>query len=237
MSAGGMRAQSGRHLVTFQPTRRIHDRHQEWLTSGTMIRRLRRLMPDRLLGVGEAFEIAERQAMLLLAVAGIDHAPVPVEVIGELSSVTVRRLNDTPVAGASFWSGSTWVIVVDDDLCAGHQHMTLAHEFKHIVDHRDRGRYVDDDLVEPIAEYFARCVVLPRPWVKAAIAGGVRAEVELAELFGVALSTLRVRLKELGLADSVVVVRRRWFSWTERSRHLHRVCQRRQCRHQAADHG
>lgn len=218
----------------FVSTRLVVDRHVEWLQAGTMVRRLRAMLPDRPLDRDEAYTLAERQAMTLLAVWGIDRAPVPVEVIEQFSAVTVRWLHGAPVAGASFWSGLCWVIVVDTDQCPGHQRVTVAHEFKHVIDHRPAGRYVDDDLAEAVAEFFARCVLMPRPWLKAAIGRGHRDERELRRIFGVAPATLSERLDELGLTE--VIRRQRRFRWRGRSRPDRSGCRRRRCRHPVPDH-
>jgi Zn-dependent peptidase ImmA (M78 family) len=221
--------------LVFVPTRLIADRDSEWLAVGTMVRRLRAMMPDRPLHRHEAYMLAERQAMTLLAVCGIDRAPVPVEVIEQFSAVTVRWLHGAPVAGASFWSGSSWVIIVDTDQCPGHQRVTVAHEFKHVIDHCPGGRYVDDDFAEAIAEFFARCVLMPRPWVKAAIGRGHRRVDDLQRVFGVAPATLIERLDELGLSEAGVDRGR--FRWRGRSRRGHRGCHAQRCRHQVRDRG
>ena len=61
------------------------------------------------------------------------------------------------------------------------QRFSLAHELKHIVDHRfadliysslpadDRER-----LVEQICDYFAGCLLMPRPWLKSTYAQGLQ---------------------------------------------------------------
>jgi IrrE N-terminal-like domain len=209
----------------FPLTRRLVDRSNDWLDAGTMIRRLRAMVPDRRLTSIEAYRLAERQAFMLLAVAGIDTAPVDCDLISGLSAVDVRRVSGMPVGGASFWTGSSWVIVIDTDQSNADQRVTLFHEFKHILDYRSSGRsFFDDNVTEPAADYFARCVLMPRPWVKRAIGNGARTRSALAERFGVSIDVVDVRLVELGLADQVG--RPRGINWRSRSRRRRRGCQR-----------
>ncbi len=171
----------------------------------------------------EAIVLAERQAFLLLAICGIDRLPVPVEMIGELSAVHVQSYGRLPVAGASFWNGATWVVVLDGRQCDAHLRMTLAHEFKHVIDGGTKRRYEDDDVAEPIADFFARCLLIPRPWLKSVLAQGARTVDALAEDFGVPTDVMQLRLHEVGLAGAVRAGR---FRRRRKSRCRRRVCQR-----------
>lgn len=208
--------------VRVAPTRRLAARHEDWLVEGVAVRRLRRLFPARRVQSWEAFGIAERQAMLLLAIWGVDELPVPVDGVGGLWSVEVRWFDRLPVAGASVHGDHGWTILVDTSQCWGHQRFAVAHELKHVVDGRDHRRYVDDDVEEAVADFFARCVLMPRPWVKQVLASGSVSRDELAEMFGVARSVVDVRLAELGLECS----QGGWFSRCRRPRCRRRVCPR-----------
>jgi len=181
----------------------VHERDSEWLSSGTLLRRMRRMFPSRLMDRREAMVIAERQAALLLGVTGIEAAPVPVEVVGHLSSIEVQQCGRMPVAGVSLWNAENWIVAVDTAQCDQHQRTTLVHELKHVVDHSTSRRYIDDDIAEDVADYFARCVLLPRSWVKTAIATGESSMPSLVELFDVPYRVMVVRLHELGLLDAV----------------------------------
>ncbi|MDJ0769422.1 MAG: ImmA/IrrE family metallo-endopeptidase [Ilumatobacter sp.] len=205
------------------PTRHLPRRIDDWIEAGTALRRLRRLFPLRRVTTVEAIGIAERQAYLLLAICGVDRIPVPAELIGELSAVRVVSYARAPIAGANLWDGAGWVIVLDERQCVQHRRSTLAHEFKHIIDAVDRDRYEDVDVAEPLADYFARCLLMPRPWVKAALADGVRDVRDLAAVFDVPVSMMEQRLGELGLEHDV---RTRRFNVRRRPRCRHRVCPR-----------
>ncbi|MEO1060547.1 MAG: ImmA/IrrE family metallo-endopeptidase [Actinomycetota bacterium] len=205
------------------PTRHLATDQRLSFDHGTALRRLRRLLPDRPLTAVEAFAVAERQASLLLAIWGVEHLEIPIEMIGELSAVTVQRMDRIPVAGASFWTGANWVIVVDTACCHGHRRLTLAHEFKHVIDHRPEETYHDPDLVESVADFFARCALAPRSWVKTEISRGVSDVAELAARFGLPIEVMARRLDELGLADQVRAARP-LVRWLDRSRCARRGC-------------
>lgn len=206
---------------SFAPTRLLPYRSDDWVEAGTALRRLRRLFPQRLVTNGEAIGIAERQALLLLAICGIDRVPVPAELISGLSAVRVVSYDRAPIAGANLWDGGRWVIVLDGRQCDQHRRSTLAHEFKHVVDGVDGDRYHDVDVAEPVADYFARCLLMPRPWLKAVIEDDIGDVGDLAVVFDVPVSMMEQRLRELGLEDDV---RRRRFSVRRRPRCARRVC-------------
>jgi Zn-dependent peptidase ImmA (M78 family) len=83
----------------------------------------------------------------------------------------------------------------------------LAHEFKHILDHRfvdvlyadipDAERH---HAVELICEYFAGCLLMPRPWLKAAWCDGVQDTRALAQRFETSELAIRTRLHQIGLS-------------------------------------
>lgn len=80
----------------------------------------------------------------------------------------------------------------------------MAHELKHILDHPFvtilYARH-PPELAHEVCEYFAACLLMPRRWVRAAWAEGVRDERALARRFGVTVEALRVRLLQLGLIE------------------------------------
>ena len=86
--------------------------------------------------------------------------------------------------------------------------MTLAHEFKHILDYR----HIDvaypsiygmsrHDRIEALCDYFAGCLLVPRPWLKAAWSRGVQKPSALAGLFEVTPAAIETRLLQTGLMD------------------------------------
>src|SRR5205823_3788110 len=77
------------------------------------------------------------------------------------------------------------------------QRFSLAHELKHVLDHRfvdviyqdvpgrDRAHWI-----EQVCDYFAACLLMPRPWVKRAFASGTQRLPRLADHFGVSQAAM-----------------------------------------------
>jgi len=163
-------------------------------------------MPNRPLGFHEALRLAEEQAWLLLELTETTHPAVPERMITGLPRIEVRRLAPFPTSGASHWSKGKWRVAINATEPATRQRFSLAHEFKHIVDHRDvevlyaafppRER---DQMIERVCDYFAGCLLMPRAWVMAAHANGTRHQMDLAQIFGVSPTAMAVRLNQIGL--------------------------------------
>lgn len=174
---------------------------------------LRALMPPRALEPHEAAGIAERQALKLLGLLDQHQPAVNVAAIAELPRVEVRVEPKLPISGFSQWSRGRWLIGINQDDAPVRRRFTLAHEFKHVLDHPfiDRA-YVDrrgrpsEARAEAICDYFAACLLMPRPWVKQAWVGGIQDQRALAQLFGVSEAAMALRLRQLG----VTTERRRW---------------------------
>jgi Zn-dependent peptidase ImmA (M78 family) len=84
----------------------------------------------------------------------------------------------------------------------------LAHEVKHIVDHRFvdliYSRFPSDErsaMIEHICDYFAGCLLVPRPWVKRIYFSGLQCLPDLAQTFGVSQAAMTVRLNQIGLVE------------------------------------
>jgi predicted transcriptional regulator len=175
---------------------------------------LRALMPQRALEPHEAAGIAERQALKLLGLLDQHDPAVNVAAIAELPRIEVRVEPNLPVSGFSQWSRGRWLIGINQDDAPVRRRFTLAHEFKHVLDHPfidgayvDRKRRPSEARAEAICDYFAACLLMPRPWVKQAWVGGVQDQRALAQLFGVSEAAMALRLRQLGLQDERV---RRW---------------------------
>lgn len=171
-----------------------------------VVNRLRGMMPQRPLGFHEALRLAEQQAWLLLELTGTTHPAVHERIITALPRIEVRRLAPFPTSGASHWSKGKWRVAINATEPATRQRFSLAHEFKHIVDHRDvdllyaafpaRER---EQMIERVCDYFAGCLLMPREWVMAAHACGTRHPTDLAQVFGVSPTAMGVRLNQTGL--------------------------------------
>lgn len=172
---------------------------------------LRALAPSRPLPVWDARGVAERQAARLLRWHGIAVPPVPEEVIASLPYVQVRYVRARTLAASARWSKAhrRWIILVNRDDMAGRQRFSLAHEFKHIIDHpssrmvyRDSARssaYLD---AERAADAFAAALLMPKAWVKRGFyEDGIRDPRMLARRFEVSTAAMRVRIDQLGLLE------------------------------------
>jgi Zn-dependent peptidase ImmA (M78 family) len=113
-----------------------------------------------------------------------------------------------PSSGATHWSSGRWLVVVNGSEPAARQRFSLAHEFKHIIDHRFTKLVYSQfpeaqraDMIERICDYFAGCMLMPRPWVKRLWCSGRQQLPDLAQAFGVSQAAMSVRLSQIGLTD------------------------------------
>ena len=181
----------------------------------SIINELRGLAPDRALEDHEARHIAERQATRLLALTGTTEPAVPAEIITELPRIQAQLATDLPASGATRWVGGRWQVLIRAEDHRLRRRFTLAHELKHIVDHPivDRAYTTDSnrtahERAEAICDYFAACLLMPRPWVKRAWTAGLQGERDLAILFYVSRQAMRIRLNQLGLTAAAMRCRR-----------------------------
>lgn len=170
---------------------------------------LRRLLPARAVTWREAHSIAERQAALLLDLLHIAEPPVPQFVISSLPGILVDWRDNWPTSGMAVKSRAHWRIVLKKSEPRQRQRFSLAHEFKHVLDdpvidqthahlkpHRQRERD------ERLCNYFAACLLMPRPWVKHDYFGGTQRISTLARRYYVSEKAMTTRLRELGLIDT-----------------------------------
>jgi Zn-dependent peptidase ImmA (M78 family) len=153
-------------------------------------------------------DLAERQAarlrQLLGTVEGIDEAD-----FAGLPRLQIVR-EPLPTSGLSYWNGQTWVIVLNRDDSPARQRYTLAHEYKHIVDHgAAKQLYRSQWEAERAADYFAACLLMPKPELKRVFCNLTQDLRWLARHFGVSQSALRYRLEQIGLVDPQIFTRER----------------------------
>lgn len=171
---------------------------------------LRAVVPLRPLTVAEGFGLAEIQAQLLLASAELVTPPVPDTVVTDFPRVRVTRQAQLPISGASHWSAGMWAIVVNADEPHVRQRFTMAHELKHVLDaaHGPEALYpaigglTSVQRAEHVCDFFAACLLMPRPWVKRAYcADHLQDAHELARRFVVSRPAMRRRLRALGFDE------------------------------------
>jgi Zn-dependent peptidase ImmA (M78 family) len=173
------------------------------------ITKLRDIVPLRPLRYSEALRLAELQAQKFLTFSGVTVPSVPERIITELPRFHVARLSPFPTSGASHWSQGRWLVALNGSEPATRQRFSLAHEFKHIIDHRfvdlTYGKFPELErraLIEQICDYFAGCLLMPRPWVKRLYCSGLQYLPDLAQAFGVSQAAMIVRLNQIGLVQA-----------------------------------
>ena len=166
---------------------------------------LRSLSPTRDdISFSDALRVAELQANTLLRLHGVTTWPVPREVISELPKIRILPSSNA-ADGANFWDwrSKQWIILLNRADSWRRQRFTLAHEYKHIVDHPNRRRLYHgpraDQQAEQVADYFAGCLLVPRLLLKRAWGNGIQRQDELARAFNVSEQAIRVRLRQTGL--------------------------------------
>lgn len=157
----------------------------------------------------EALRIAELQANKLLNLSRITEPSVPSEVITTLPNVRIEFIKGV-ASGASFWNKHqrTWVIQLSKSDSSCRCRFTLAHEFKHIIDHsrrhmlyRGTQRTSAETQAERAADYFAGCLLVPRRLLARAWRSGVHKTCDLARLFCVSEQAISVRLRQTRLVQ------------------------------------
>ena len=161
--------------------------------------RLRALAPKRGLDFRTALGIAERQASLLLRLSGVTDGPVPLDVLSNLHRIELGSA-DLPTSGLSYWTGTTWRLEANRTEPEVRRRFTLAHEFKHVIDHPSRDLLYDNHWTrERVADQFAACLLMPKTLVVRAWCSGEQDIDRLAELFVVSSEAMTRRLLALGL--------------------------------------
>lgn len=171
---------------------------------------LRAVVPRRPLGLTEGLHVAEVQAQRLLAAVGIDDFPVPDTVVTEFPRVRVTRQGQLPISGSSHWAHGNWAITVNADEAHVRQRFTMAHELKHVLDAPSTPELLYPAIrgqtsrrrTEQVCDFFAACLLMPRPWVKRAWRDGNQSLAPLASHFNVSQAAMRTRLVALGLAET-----------------------------------
>lgn len=185
---------------------------------------LRDLVPLRPLTYGEHLRIAELQANRFLKLVGVHEAPVPERVITELPRIQVEHISPFLVSGATHWSSGQWLVILNGAEPRVRQRFSLAHEFKHIIDHRFAdliySSFAPADrkvLTEQLCDFFAGCLLMPRPWLKSTYAGGLQHLPSLARQFDVSQAACQVRLSQIGMTDPTPRCGRPTTDWATRA--------------------
>jgi Zn-dependent peptidase ImmA (M78 family) len=168
--------------------------------------KLRRVVPQRRLSSAEAMCAAERQARALLRLGGITEPPVPTELISQVPVIQIEHAPTGQAAAATRWLQGRWLILINVRHPRARQRWSLAHEFKHVLDHPFAqvlypSSQAGHELAEQVCDYFAGCLLVPRPVVRRIWAAGVRDVPLLARRFAVSRRAMYLRLLQVGLID------------------------------------
>lgn len=161
---------------------------------------LRGLAPRRRLETREVLVLAELQANRLLELAGLPQTPIPNELITELPRIVVQHDPDLPVSGSAHWASGRWQLTINASEPWTRQRFSLAHELKHVIDHRHVDTlYEDGRQAELAADFFAACLLMPKREIKRQWCQGTQNLSALAEQFAVSPAAMARRLEYLGL--------------------------------------
>lgn len=173
-----------------------------------IITTLQKLVPRRHLHRTEALAVAEKQAQKLRAALDIETAAIASDQLRSIPGVLVEEVGGLKVSGATRQVGDLWIILVNAQEAPVRRRFTIAHEIKHILDDRAVSHLRKNGgcgpywLTERICDYFAACLLMPRPHIKRAYTTISQDEATLAKMFDVSLDALRIRLQQIGLTDS-----------------------------------
>lgn len=169
---------------------------------------LRELVPKRPLRYLEAIRIAELQANRFRELLRITTPAFPHEAIMELPKIEVAFDLDINVSGSAHWAGKHWIIVINAHEDPIRQRFSLAHEFKHILDHTTRQYLYKDDAnfsaaeqAERVADFFAGCLLMPKSQLKRLYYQGTQSTAELSRQFGTSVKAIECRLRQTGISE------------------------------------
>jgi hypothetical protein len=169
---------------------------------------LRSLVPQRPLRYQEAIRIAELQANRFRELLQINSPAFPHEAITELPKITVAFDEEIQVSGSAHWNGASWIIVINAHEDPIRQRFSLAHEFKHILDHttrhfmyRDDAKYTAREQAERVADFFAGCLLMPKSQLKRLYYQGTQKPFELSKQFQTSVRAIHCRLRQTGIAE------------------------------------
>jgi hypothetical protein len=164
---------------------------------------LRAVAPRRRLTALEGGIVAELQANRLLELAGSPSPPIPSELITDLPRIAVRQDPDLPVSGSAIWVAGRWLLSINSSEPWTRQRFSLAHELKHVIDHRHVDvLYAGDGEAERAAEHFAAALLMPKRAVLSEWTSGNQRLSTISTVFEVSPRAMARRLQHLGLRPS-----------------------------------
>ena len=156
---------------------------------------------------GIIFQLVEALATKYVKKAELNQPPITTELIRQFDispGIEIHLLPLKAYDGAVWRLEDGWVIHVNAADKPTRQRVTLFHEAFHILAHRRatpifrRRGIKEGSFNEMLADYFARCVLMPREWVKEKWIESKDFK-RIAEIFQVTQVSVWIRLKTMGL--------------------------------------
>ncbi len=163
---------------------------------------LRSLMPRRTtpLSDDESLQIAERQASRFRRELGLQQtSALPTSLVGALPFVRVTHEPLLPTPGLLLGTAHGWVIALNAGDITARQRFSTLHELKHLLDDPFVSSTQHDPRAERVCNHFAACALMPRVLLKRDWGHRVQDPAVLAKRYGVSLSAMAIRLREIGL--------------------------------------
>lgn len=152
-----------------------------------------------------AFDVAERQATLLLAAARLSAPPITESILAHVPTITVRRWKGLPRQAMLLPKRLHWLILLEADDDEREQLFGILHELKHLIDapqHPPGDGHASAPRIEGLCEHFAACVLMPRAWIRRDCHNGACDVDALAKRYRVPPKAMRHRLATLGFLPS-----------------------------------
>lgn len=167
----------------------------------SLLRSLRALVPEGPLSTGAAYRVTERQAAALRRHLGVLTPEFPEDAVSLVPRVRVVEIDNLPTSGVSRWHNGCWVIVINGTEPWQRQRFTAAHELAHFIASPTEDRLLTHAQNrslrrEQLADYFAGCLLMPAGHLRRLAAQGY-ASTDLADLFGVSVRAVEVRLDQI----------------------------------------
>lgn len=166
---------------------------------------LRALVPNLRISHIEALRITEHQASALRRSLDAREDYFETDLVGDIPRIRIQSVDDLPARGASFWGHASWHIHIRAQEPAPERRFTILHELKHVIDHPTQHLIYDERALvsygerELIADYFARCVLIPASRLRRLYATTTDRGLLTAH-FGVTQRVLQQRLSDIGLS-------------------------------------
>jgi Zn-dependent peptidase ImmA (M78 family) len=117
--------------------------------------------------------------------------------------------DELPYSATAQWEEHRWVIIINGKEPYLRQRFSLAHEIKHIIDHKykyelylDPKGIVHNEKAEQQADYFAACLLMPKDKVTRLYNNGITSPTILAKFFEVSPLAMHIRMRQLKLTTT-----------------------------------